>query len=286
MAMGKAVCFHDEPWQHCNLFLMCFGGNRPHRTVLSPSQFTPVLKVTELCMFWALWCIYTLILIRQGAWILSIHWLVAPCLKEISYPRQPFILFHVTLSFRRRHPVVDFNFCSVDMEHRQIRGHHWVRRYQLIHHISSKKNPHRHFPPGLAHYRDTTSSQSITETTDNDDLIYTLWPHSFFHALTSSIYSLIVLSAQETYHVTSLLQTGLSVCLSGKWNETVLVFFLPDAHRHGDACYFLTVCQCINCFCVAAVKKLQENLWNMLISCLAKRFTSLTVNMKLPPVAG
>lgn len=158
--MGKGVwllCIHYVVWQHCNLFLMCFGVNRPHHTGLSPSQFTPwiyyfhlliwltVLKVTELCMFrfrwfiWALWCISAFVLIRdtpRGAWTLSILWLVAPCLKEIQHPRQSVFLFPVNLSFQRRCPVVDSYLCSVDMESRQMRGHRWVRRCQPIHHAA------------------------------------------------------------------------------------------------------------------------------------------------------
>lgn len=91
----------------------------------------------------------------------------------------------MTLSFRRRRPVVDLNLCSVDMEHRQIKGHHWVRRCQLIHHISSKKNPNRHFPPRACslpwyhiqpiHYRDDWQRRFNLHTLASL-VFFMLWP--------------------------------------------------------------------------------------------------------------
>lgn len=207
--MGQAVwlwCFHEELWQHSDLVLIYSRGHLAHES-FSSFTFYPFnwlfssfnlldcveghwimhLLQSKASLF-ELWDAFTCILKRnrqQGAWTLSILWLVPPCLKEIQLPKQSVILFHANLSkgnIQRRRPVVDWYLCCVDMASRQIRGHHWVRRCQLIHHAGciSSKNPHRLFPPGLAHYRDTTSSQSITEAADNDNLIYTVWPRCFF----------------------------------------------------------------------------------------------------------
>ena len=134
----------------------------------------------------------------RGAWTLSILWLVAPCRKETQYPGQLISLFHVNLNFPRRCPAVDWYLCSVDMDSRQIGGHDSDSSSTTL--CTTSQKPHRHFPPRLAHYRDTTSSQSITDVADNDNLIHTPQPLSFPPARTSRIYSLSVINTRNMWH--------------------------------------------------------------------------------------
>ncbi len=176
-------------------------------------------------------------------------------------------------------PVLDLDLCSVDIESRQIRGHHRVRRCQLIHHAGciSSKNPHRHFPPkacSLPWYH--TQSIHYRGGWQRQFNLHTVASLFFFSAMTSSIYSPIALSAQETYHGWHPCCRQES-CSSRKRNESILVyFFLSVAHRHGDACHLfifwrdgLVVCQHFSCVWFAAVERF-DILGNTLIRFLAE----------------
>lgn len=105
---------------------------------------------------------------------------------------------------------------SADMEHGQIRGQKRVRRCQLIHH--------------------TLSSHSVTEGIEDGDLTQTV-ASVVILAMTSGFYPLIVLSAQETHSVTSLLDTGKMLVWEVKLTNFGDPFPPLLTHRYRNACY-------------------------------------------------
>lgn len=108
----------------------------------------------------------------------------------------------------RKHPkaLLGRRYVSLLCRHSQIRGHHRVRQCQLIHLTvcMSSKNLQT-FSPKVHSLPWYHISQSITEANDYDNFNLHSVALLFFSPQWPA---LILLSAEETYHVTSLLQTG------------------------------------------------------------------------------
>lgn len=117
-------------------------------------------QVTELYMFCFWWfgtleihshCLFNKTCSREPGLRHYFDWLLH-AYKKISQPGQSafFFSFWLFLSCQKRCPAVDLYVCTVDMEHRQSRGHHQVGRWQLIRHTQrlTKKAHRDHFPQG------------------------------------------------------------------------------------------------------------------------------------------
>lgn len=156
----------------------------------------------------ALWCIYTFALIRRAAgssYCVNTSILVGPSPERVSHPKgsqSKFPFFFHARSLQEAPSCCRFQSrLRRPTEHGRIWGHRRAGRCRLIRrtlHFIKARN-HTDLPPsGLAHYCDTTCTQSITQATDGGDLISTPWSHWFFP--TDCIP--MPLSAQEIYHVT------------------------------------------------------------------------------------
>lgn len=223
--MVRLYCFYEELWQHCNLFLMHFAREftASHSFISTVYSFNSLLSFNLLDWIeghWimhvvrlkrtravcALWCIFSFILMRKHAAGSSdcryFDWTPPPTLHTHPHrlKRNP-VAKGISLSFScetelKKHLRL-FPCCTFGSVQPQIRSRHRVTQCQLIHHTeynTSKIKKSTHFPSRLPHYRDTTSTTSITEQADNNNLVLTLWLHCLFSpAWTSSIFLPIVL---------------------------------------------------------------------------------------------
>lgn len=282
MAMGKAICFHDEPWQLCNLFLMCFfwewGGGRgiqcgfisftAHPTNSLFSSFNLVARAEGHWIMHAWGSVMHLHFCSdktRGGELLPcqyIHFGRALAWKRFASKRQPIKIF--PFFFHARSLREALSCCRFQSrlcrptEPGRIWGHRRAGRCGLIRrtlHFIKARNHTDFLPSGLAHYCDTTCTQSITQATDSGDLISTPWSHWFFP--TDCIP--MPLSAQEIYHVPPP-HNKQRLVQEVKWTHFGVFSCLLNADM-GTHAIFSLVRQCVNCSSrkKKKKKKLQRN---------------------------